>query len=257
MSTQREMELGRRTYDELIHSVQRAVLEPNDAHSLRARRVVTRLARACKGLDAELSKGFKWSVAVCEDDMPNAVCVPGGRMLVTTGLLRLCSCDEEVAMVLSHEIAHAINRHSAEKMQVQMLMLPLVVVLSAVLSSHMMSASVSKLLLELPYGRKLEREADAVGLIVMTEACYDPRKGPVVFDKLAAVTREEEGGWISKRVKSMVSTHPMSKERAWQLRQQAAALALRFDERCVGAQTKALSIHDAGARCASPRGGTA
>lgn len=235
MSAEREMELGRRAYDELLQSVRPAVLAADDARTRRARRVVTRLVRASRRLDARLGGGFRWSVAVWEEAAPNAVCVPGGRMAVTTGLLRLCEREEELAMVLAHEMAHALNRHAAEKVQLQMAAAMGVLAVRALLGwPGAPGVAAARLLLELPYGRRLEREADSVGLIVMTEACYDPRHGAAVFDKLAAATGEHDGDarWAWRALRAMVSTHPMSTQRAAQLRREARALTARFDNKC-------------------------
>ncbi|KAI0566141.1 metallopeptidase Oma1 [Gracilaria domingensis] len=235
LSKSAEMELGKAAYQQLLDSVRPSLLHPADARTRRARAVVARLAKACNSLDAQLSHGFKWSVAVSNDATPNAVCVPGGRILVTTGLMHMCS-EHELAMVLSHEIAHAVNRHSAEKIQLQMLIWPLFVLLSAIFSSQMLSMSLTKLLLELPFGRKLEREADEVGMIIMTEACYDPRKGPSIFDKLAHATGEHQGGWASKQMKSILSTHPMSERRAADLREKSEQMADRYETKCAVAR---------------------
>ncbi|CAN8066241.1 unnamed protein product [Agarophyton chilense] len=229
------MQLGADAYHQLLRAIEPSLLPPSDRRTRRARAVVVRLAAACQAFDPALTAGFKWSVAVSHDDAPNAVCVPGGRIMLTTGLLRMCA-EEELAMVLAHEIAHAVNRHSAEKMQMHTLLWPIALLLATVFNSHFMSASLTRLLLELPFGRSLEREADHVGMIILTEACYDPRKAPSIFDKLARVTGEQQGHWLATHVKSIASTHPMSAQRAAQLKNKSAEMAVRYQHKCASTQ---------------------
>lgn len=232
VSRDSEMELGRQAYEDLLHGFGTSLLAPDDRRTVRVRRVVTRLARTVNKIDAKLGEGFKWSVAVADVAEPNAMCVPGGRIVITTGLMRILKSDDDIAIILGHEIAHALNRHGMESMSLQRLVLPIVMVLNQILDARWIPSLFVTLFLSLPYSRRLEHEADHVGLLLASEACYDPRVAPDVFGRLSALQNELGGSRVGK-MPSFFSTHPHTDERAKRLRKQMADVMERYNKKCV------------------------
>ena len=160
------------------------------------------------GLSAELSN-FSWEFNLVKDNQVNAFCMPGGKIVVYEGLLKLVSSDDELAVVLGHEVAHAVAKHSNERMSQQLMTQYGAQILTQALSNK--SAAIQKAGntiyglgaqygLTLPFSRKHESEADYMGLIFMTMAGYDPNVAITFWQKMSA-----SGG---AKVPEFMSTHP-------------------------------------------------
>ena len=227
-----EIAMGKHAYNEVLDSYSNRILPPNHPQVIRVKRMIKRIANTATNLDPSVGKGFEWTVNIVQDNTPNALCTPGGRILVTTGMIQLMRDDDELAMILAHETAHALNRHGAESMHLQRIAFPFFVLMDIILGIRWLPALLMKLTLSLPYSRKLELEADAVGLLLCAEACYDPQVAPRVFQKLAAVTSEAPGGTIRSSLSTFVSTHPQSSERARKLEKQLPERVDRYTHKC-------------------------
>lgn len=166
-----------------------------------------------KGLD-EGSQGFtthlnnlKWEVIVVDEDVMNAFCLPGGKIVVFTGLLKLFRSDTEIATVLGHEVGHVVGRHVAEKLTrgfwlgfLQLIILSFVYVPGLI-------SSTSNLLVALPFSRLMESEADHIGLMLMAAAGYDPTYAPAFYEKMGKLGKQPE-------YLQYVNTHPSGRKRA-------------------------------------------
>jgi metalloendopeptidase OMA1, mitochondrial len=150
-----------------------------DPRTLLVERVMRRLTPV-SGLPDE-----KWQVRVIDDvKTANAFVLPGGSVFVFSGLLRVARDESEIAAVLGHEIAHNLAEHFAERMTQsigQNILLGSVVLLLAVTPAAFVVANYFggqflDLLFSRPMSRIQESEADYIGLMMMAEACYDPRK---------------------------------------------------------------------------------
>jgi len=159
------------------------------------------------GLSSELSN-FAWEFNLVKDNQVNAFCMPGGKIVVYEGLLKLVSSDDELAVVVGHEVAHAVAKHSNERMSQQLMTQYGAQILTQALSNK--SAAIQKAGstiyglgaqygLTLPFSRKHESEADYMGLIFMTMAGYDPNVAITFWQKMSA------GG---ASVPEFMSTHP-------------------------------------------------
>lgn len=231
-SKKQELALGAAAYQDLLNSFEGRLLTLNHPESRRVRKVVAKIASTVDKIDPGLSEGFQWQVVVAAENEPNALCVPGGRILITTGLLRILPTDDDLAIVLGHEIAHALNRHGAESMHLQRMLMPVLFLLNQVFDMRWMPSILITLLLSLPYSRRLEYEADEVGLHLCVEACYDPRVAPDVFKRLAELQNRRSGTWMANTVAPFLSTHPQSKERAARLKAVLPAKMDRYNDRC-------------------------
>ncbi len=179
------------------------------------RRVGNRIAGAAgeflrdSGLEAEI-KNYNWEFNLIEDDKTvNAWCMPGGKVAVYTGILPITRNENGLAVVMGHEIAHAIARHGNERMSQSLVAsmggMALAVALKEkpsktrqlYMAAFGMGASVGFLL---PYSRVHESEADRIGLTLMARAGYDPRGAVPFWERM-----NKKGG---TRPPEFLSTHP-------------------------------------------------
>ncbi len=160
------------------------------------------------GLSAEISN-FSWEFKLVKDNQINAFCMPGGKIVVYEGLLKLVSSDDELAVVLGHEVAHAVAKHSNERLSQQLMTQYGAQILTQALSKK--SAAIqqagsaiyglgAQYGLTLPFSRKHESEADYMGLVLMTMAGYNPSVAINFWQKMSA-----SGG---ANVPEFMSTHP-------------------------------------------------
>jgi len=160
-------------------------------------------------------RGYKWAFNLVEDDQINAWCMPGGKVVVYTGILPVTQDEAGLAVVMGHEIAHAIAEHGNERMSQQLLQQVGAVGLMVAmkdepaqtqaiwLSVYGVGTTVG---IMLPYSRTHESEADHLGLIFMAMAGYDPHEAPEFWKRMAA---GKQGGSPPE----FLSTHPSDQTR--------------------------------------------
>jgi predicted Zn-dependent protease len=153
---------------------------------------------------------WKWEVNVQSSEDVNAYCMPGGKIMVYTGLIeQLDATDAELAAVIGHEIAHALREHSRERISrayAEQLALAGVAVATGASNTTMAIASqVSAVTFTLPHSREQEAEADRIGLELMARAGYDPNASITLWQKMAKAA----GGAPPE----FLSTHPSSGSR--------------------------------------------
>lgn len=170
-----EMALGLDAYQQTLQS---SKLSTDAAQIQMVQRVGARLALAADKPE------YKWEFNLIEDAaMVNAFCLPGGKVAVYTGILPVTRDEDGMAVVLGHEIAHALARHGDERMSQGLIAQFGGVALDALIAEK--PAEVKQLYsaaygtgaqvgVLLPYGRKQESEADRIGLVIMAKAGYDP-----------------------------------------------------------------------------------
>ena len=163
---------------------------------------------------ADRVEGFNWEFNVVDEPTVNAWCMPGGKVVVYTGILPVTKDETGLALVMGHEIAHAIARHGNERMSqgiaVQGAGMSLQVMASQKpsLAKDMLlqSFGIGTQLGMLAYSRNHESEADKMGLVFMAMAGYDPRKAPQFWQRMA-----EQGG--GQKPPEILSTHPSDERR--------------------------------------------
>jgi predicted Zn-dependent protease len=153
---------------------------------------------------------WKWEINVQTSEDVNAYCMPGGKIMVYTGLIeQLDTTDAELAAVIGHEIAHALREHSRERISrayAEQLALTGVAVATGASDTTMAIASqVSAVTFTLPHSREQEAEADRIGLELMARAGYDPNASVSLWQKMAKAA----GGGPPE----FLSTHPSSGSR--------------------------------------------
>ncbi|OUZ99489.1 Peptidase M48 [Macleaya cordata] len=159
-------------------------------------------------------EGLIWEILVVDEPMVNAFCLPGGKIVVFTGLLDHFSTDTEIATIIGHEIGHVVARHGAEGITKNTWLAILQLILFQFVSTPDLVSMMSQLLLKLPFSRRMEMEADYIGLLLMASAGYDPRVAPLVYEKLGQVD-----GSANSELMNYLSTHPSGKKRAKLLRE--------------------------------------
>jgi predicted Zn-dependent protease len=160
-------------------------------------------------------KTFKWEFNTINEDIINAWCMPGGKVVVYTGLLPVAKTEEGLAVVMGHEIAHAIARHGNERMSQGLAVALGGMVLEEAIKEKKAETQLlflglyfigSKLAYELPNSRLQESEADKLGLIFMSMAGYNPDEAIPFWQRMAAVNT---GG----KLPEFLSTHPSDETR--------------------------------------------
>lgn len=156
-------------------------------------------------------EGLKWEVIVVNVPVINAFCLPGGKIVVFTGLLNHFKADAEIATIIGHEVSHAIARHSAEQISKNLWLTILQLILYQFFIPDFVN-TMSNLLLRLPFSRRMEMEADYIGLLLIASAGYDPRVAPQVYEKLGRIVGDS-------KLQDYLATHPSGKKRAQALAQ--------------------------------------
>lgn len=174
---------------------------------------------ASSGLSQHLND-YKWEFNLVEDKQVNAWCMPGGKVVVYSGILPVARGEAGLAVVMGHEIAHAIAEHGNERMSQGLLAQMGGVALSTALSTK--TAETQQLWMSvygvgaqygaiMPYGRMQESEADHLGLIFMAMAGYDPNEAVPFWERMAA----QKGGQAPPE---FLSTHPSDTTRIANIR---------------------------------------
>jgi predicted Zn-dependent protease len=153
---------------------------------------------------------WNWEVNILTTSEINAYCMPGGKIMVYTGLVdNLHLTDGEIATVLGHEISHALREHTRERVsrgyEQQVALVGLEVLLGAGPGTMQLANQVAAATFELPHDRQQEAEADVMGLELMARAGYDPHEAISLWKKMMAAEKTEPPQFLS--------THPASANR--------------------------------------------
>ncbi len=218
MSPASERELGASAYSEMLNSPQVKLLTSGPDYD-RVQRIGTRIDAASGRLHPKAIEGFEWEWSVIDDpNTVNAWALPGGKSAVYTGMLRMAQSDDELAVVMGHEAAHAIARHGGERMSTDMLMQTTlqgaqwaVGSLDPTTQAAVVAAlgAGSEYGVVLPWGRMQESEADEIGLFIAADAGYDPRAAIPLWERMGA-----SGG---DKPPEFMSTHPSEETRVERL----------------------------------------
>lgn len=197
----------------------KAVLSGKQVDNARVLRVGKKITAAVdaylkeKGLTDQF-KGYSWEFKLVKDTSVNAFCMPGGKIVVYEGILPVTQTDAGLAVVLGHEIAHAIAKHANERMSQQLAANSLASALSSIVQNQSQATQTVALTVfglgaeygvALPYSRKQEYEADRLGLIFMAMGGYDPQEAVGFWNRMSAL-----GG---TSMPEFLSTHPSDAKR--------------------------------------------
>eukprot|EP00884_Botryococcus_braunii_P009502 jgi/Botrbrau1/18553/Bobra.0367s0004.2 len=225
ISIRTERMMGQSAFQQLKASAMEngTLLRGNHPACLAVRRVGTRLAQKASdqygGGFVKQMQGLDWEFVVIQKNEPNAMVLPGGKVVVYTGILRLLDNDDELAGVLAHEVAHVLARHAAERISSSMFW-ELARLTVYLVFGIPVPAEALHLALFLPNSRKQETEADVIGMQLAARACYDPAASADVFKKL--------GAFETKSMPAFLQTHPLSTKRVEKVRSASECFLLKL-----------------------------
>ncbi len=194
---------------ELARARNAGTLNRDPAQVVRVRKIAARLINQTSSFRPD-AKDWPWAINVETSKEINAYCMPGGRIMVYTGLIdRLNLSDAELATVMAHEISHALREHSREQISrlynEQMGLTALASIAQLNGASMQLASLLSDVTFNLPHSRVQESEADELGLELMARAGYDPNAAITLWKKMAALGQGTSA--------SFLSTHPSSSTR--------------------------------------------
>ena len=215
VSDQEVLSLGLQSYNEYI-----ATAQPS-TDSVSAKAVAECGAKIQKAVEDYLASqgqssqisGYEWEFVLTHDSTANAFCLTGGKVVVYDGLLPYTKSIDELAVVIGHEIAHAVAKHSNERISQEMLLSMGSQTLSGILSGKSETAQLwgetifglgANYGVMLPFSRKQEYEADKLGLIFMTMAGYNPEVAVSFWESMSTGTMS---------MPEFMSTHPSDEKR--------------------------------------------
>lgn len=222
ISPEQEKALGLQAWRELLQQERPLPADAQASRQVRAiaERLITVIPEVSDALAAEhqmqashIEKSFDWDVNVLQSDQVNAFCLPGGKMAVYTGLLPVAQNDAAIAVVMGHEISHALLRHGAQRMTRERLEQ---IGQAAGAASGMDQGTLRTVMSAyglgsaLPYARSQETQADELGLMLAAAACFDPHEAIPLWQRM-----DQNSG--SGAPPEFASTHPSAGTRIQQL----------------------------------------
>lgn len=231
-----EKALGLQAFEEIMQQEQ--PVDPNSqiARQIReiAQRLIAKVPQVTDAIAEEhgqeptgIERSFDWDVAVLNSEQANAFCLPGGKMAVYTGLVPVAQNADAMAIVMGHEISHALMRHGAQRMtrgkleqlgQVAGAMSGIDPgTMQGVMAAYGYGSA-------LPYARGQESQADEIGLMLAAAACYDPQEAVPLWERMSQMS----GG---QNPPEFASTHPSAGtriERLQELMPRAMAYKAKF-----------------------------
>lgn len=195
-------------------SAKKGTLNTDPALTQRVSAIANRI-KPQTGVFRSDAPGWKWEVNVITSNELNAYCMPGGKIMFYSGLIKqLGLTDDEIAVVMGHEISHALREHSREQVSQAMAAQTAIGVGAALFGLGQGSADLANVgyeaLIATRFSRTDENEADRIGLELTARAGYDPRAGVTLWQKMI---KASQGG----RPPEFLSTHPAESNRIQQI----------------------------------------
>ena len=205
LTDQEQMQLGAQQYAKTLAQNRSRTVSTGPQYER-----VQRVSKRIEAVAARDKPAFKWRVTLIRKKVANAYCLPGGKIVVYTGILPLTQNDAGLATVLGHEVSHATAEHSAEEIEREHLTrIAAAIIAGGVAVSPAGFARVTALIslgAKLPFSRSEESEADHIGLIYMARAGYDPRQAVSFWKRMQRASKGEE-------LPEFLSDHPSDAHR--------------------------------------------
>ena len=228
MKPVQEMQLGLQSYNKILSDERGNVMRSGPIVDT-VGEIGRRIAIAAKPEDP----GFDWQFNVIESEQANAFALPGGYTAVYTGLIPIAQNEDGLAVIMGHEIGHALAHHGAERMAQQNM--KRIVSAGVMMGSGGMSGGgqqavmgifggLSQYGFSLPFSRSHESEADYIGLILVARACYDPREAPKLWQRMGEHSKSSPP--------EFQSTHPSAATRISQFEQWMPEAIEVYEKHC-------------------------
>ncbi len=204
ISQEQELALGEKSYKDALKNSE-VIRNTKDAN--RVKEIGSKIAKIVDKDD------YKWEFNLIKNEQKNAFCLPGGKVVVYTGILSVAKNDDQLATVISHEIAHALARHGAERMTNGLLAQGVQILGTIVIGTqapeytsafNVAYGAGAQYGVLLPYGRMQESEADEIGIHLMHKAGYDLNEALKFWQNMSSGKKESV---------EFFSTHPNSSTR--------------------------------------------
>jgi predicted Zn-dependent protease len=208
-SEQLEQVAAQQYHQLLAQASQKRVLNTDAAATQRVRAIASRIIPQTQVFRPD-ARNWQWEVNVIDSNQINAFCMPGGKIMVFTGLIdRLRTSDSELAVVIGHEVAHALREHSREQVSQSAAANAVIGIGSAIFGlegAGDLAGAAYESLIATRFSRSHEIEADRIGLELAARAGYDPRAGVTLWQKMLSAS----GG---SSPPEFLSTHPSGQNR--------------------------------------------
>jgi metalloendopeptidase OMA1, mitochondrial len=205
LTDQQQVQLGEQQYDKTLQDDRANVISSGTAYEQ-----VQRVAKRIEAVAGRDKPKFAWRVTLLRKDEANAYCLPGGKIVVYTGILPVTQTDAALATVLGHEVAHATAEHSAERIEREHLTkVAAAIIAGGVAFTPRQYLQVVALLGgadTLSFSRSQESEADHIGLVYMARAGYDPRDAVSFWQRMRTASK-------GKQPPEFLSDHPSDEHR--------------------------------------------
>jgi metalloendopeptidase OMA1, mitochondrial len=191
LTDEQQMQLGSQQYAKTLQQNRSRIVSTGLQYAR-----VQRVAKRIEAVAARDKPAFKWQVTLIRKKVANAYCLPGGKIVVYTGILPLTQNDAGLATVLGHEVSHATAEHAAEEIEREHLAgVAAAIIAGGVAFTPAQFVRVTALIslgAKLPFSRSEESEADHIGLIYMARAGYDPRQAVSFWKRMQRASKGKE-----------------------------------------------------------------
>jgi metalloendopeptidase OMA1, mitochondrial len=212
LTDQQQMQLGTEQYAKTLHQYPNRIVSSGAAYAQ-----VQRVAKRIEAVAARDKPSFVWKVSLLRKKEANAYCLPGGKIVVYTGILPVTRTDAGLATVLGHEVAHATAEHAAERIEREHLTRVAAAIIAGGVAFtpsqyvHVLAAlGVGGTVASLPFTRGQESEADHIGLVYMARAGYQPHEALAFWKRMLRASKGKEPPEIA-------SDHPSDQHRIEQI----------------------------------------
>ena len=213
LTDQQQMELGSQQYAKTLQQYHAQIVRSGDAYQ-----EVQRVAKRIEVVAGRDKPDFVWKVTLLRNKEANAYCLPGGKIVVYTGILPFTKSDAGLATVLGHEVAHATAEHSAERIERDHLTRVAATIIAGGVAFtpsqyiHVLALlGVGSEAASLPFSRDQESEADHIGLVYMARAGYRPQEALAFWKRMRR-------GSSGKEPPEFASDHPSDAHRIQRIR---------------------------------------
>jgi predicted Zn-dependent protease len=205
LSDEQQTQLGDQQYAKTLQQYRADIISSGAEYAQ-----VQRVARRIEVVAGRDKPAFNWKVTLLRKNEANAYCLPGGKIVVYTGILPVTGNDAALATVLGHEVAHATAEHAAERIEREHLTRVAAAIIAGGVAftpgQYVRVAALLGAADTLPFSRKQESEADHIGLVYMARAGYDPRQAVAFWERMQRASK-------GKAPPEFLSDHPSDEHR--------------------------------------------